>query len=212
MLLFALASAVIARESYPILARQPYHLNESCKWSYSGVVLGGADVVAYFSLPPDGKGVKGKPEFATLYQGYPYWFANESTRQAFLQDPQRYVPVWGGFCAWGIAREGLNGNPSRNATPGFAWDGRDHMGPPCDPYDGWQILGDRLFCSINRNWMNNFAALGPQGIADGDERWIRWYGALNAGPYNNLCFGPFPECPERWAGCGNWTLFPNRTS
>eukprot|EP01065_Artemidia_motanka_P048748 TRINITY_DN7939_c0_g1_i1.p1 TRINITY_DN7939_c0_g1~~TRINITY_DN7939_c0_g1_i1.p1 ORF type:complete len:206 (+),score=49.29 TRINITY_DN7939_c0_g1_i1:67-684(+) len=183
--------------------------SSDCAWPVNKIAMGGADVVAYFSMPADADGLKGSPELGVAYEGYTFWFVNESTRDTFKASPQKYVPAWGGFCAWGMAREGFNGNPSKDAEPGYVWNGV-RMGPPCDPVGGWAIVEGRLLCSISRKYMNKFLSLGAEGVRDADYRWKFWYGALNAGPFNDLCWGPV-DCPSRYNGCGNTTFFPNRT-
>eukprot|EP01062_Namystynia_karyoxenos_P069256 TRINITY_DN64782_c0_g1_i1.p1 TRINITY_DN64782_c0_g1~~TRINITY_DN64782_c0_g1_i1.p1 ORF type:complete len:230 (+),score=52.20 TRINITY_DN64782_c0_g1_i1:79-690(+) len=185
-------------------------LADTCDWPQDGVVMGGADVVAYFSLLPGAPGVKGSSEHAADFEGYTFWFVSAANRATFLSDPNKYVPAWGGFCAWGIAREGTDSNPSPQAQPGWPWDGK-HMGPPCGPTDGWKIIDGRLFCAIDRRYIESFAFLGEQGIADGDMRWSAWYGGQNRGPLNTGCFGP-PRCIHKYNDCLEpGKSFPART-
>jgi hypothetical protein len=84
-----------------------------------------------------------------VYGGYTFWFMNSSNAAVFSTNPPRYMPAWGGFCAWGISREGTDGNPSIDAEPGWPWT-TQHLGPPCNPHDGWAVINDRLYCCINR--------------------------------------------------------------
>ena len=65
-----------------------------------GVALRGYDPVAYFD---PGKPTHGVAEIFTSYDGARYLFANEAHRKAFLQDPKKYIPQFGGFCALGTA-------------------------------------------------------------------------------------------------------------
>jgi len=71
-------------------------------------VLGGYDVVAYFGLAPDSKGVMGSLAHShnlstsDLTTGestgtYQFWFSNESNRAKFAADPWRFAPKYGGF-------------------------------------------------------------------------------------------------------------------
>lgn len=63
-----------------------------------GPVMAGADVVAYFSLPPDGKGIIAPDNrYAQTYGGYEFWFASKENSMAFAQNPTKYMPAWGGF-------------------------------------------------------------------------------------------------------------------
>jgi hypothetical protein len=69
-------------------------------------VIGGFDVVQYFSLQPGDMGVMGKPEFkhnltsddhGSPRFSYEFWFANEANRLKFALDPWKYAPKNGGF-------------------------------------------------------------------------------------------------------------------
>ena len=65
-----------------------------------GVALRGFDPVAYFS---DNKPVKGLPEHVAEHKGSVFQFASKANRDAFVADPARYAPQYGGFCAYGLA-------------------------------------------------------------------------------------------------------------
>lgn len=56
------------------------------------------DPVAYFT---QGRPLRGKPAFSAEYQGANYAFASESNRERFLGDPDKYLPQYGGYCAYG---------------------------------------------------------------------------------------------------------------
>jgi YHS domain-containing protein len=65
-----------------------------------GLALGGYDPVAYFE---GGKPTKGTPTISASYEGARYLFATPAHRQAFLRDPKKYVPEFGGYCVVGAA-------------------------------------------------------------------------------------------------------------
>jgi YHS domain-containing protein len=65
-----------------------------------GVILKGFDVVAYFK---EGKPVKGSSAIASTYRGATYLFASAANKAEFEKDPAKYVPQYGGFCAYGVA-------------------------------------------------------------------------------------------------------------
>ena len=65
-----------------------------------GVILKGYDPVAYFKQR---KPVKGNPGVASTYQGATYLFASAANKAEFDKDPAKYVPSYGGFCAYGVA-------------------------------------------------------------------------------------------------------------
>ena len=65
-----------------------------------GVILKGYDAVAYIN---EAKPVRGIPEIKSNYQGATYLFASAEDKADFDKDPPKYVPQYGGFCAYGIA-------------------------------------------------------------------------------------------------------------
>jgi len=65
-----------------------------------GVAIKGYDPVAYFT---DNKPVKGSTAHRFAYQGATYEFASAAHRKLFVADPEKYVPQFGGFCAYGTA-------------------------------------------------------------------------------------------------------------
>lgn len=69
--------------------------------SEEGIAIRGYDPVAYFR---DGGPRPGKPEFAFRYAGAVWRFANAEHKALFEADPERYVPAYGGYCAYGTSR------------------------------------------------------------------------------------------------------------
>ena len=70
----------------------------------SGIALQGYDPVAFFT---DHKPVPGSTAFAAKRDGAIYLFASKDHRQLFLQDPAKYEPRYGGYCAYGVSRHKL---------------------------------------------------------------------------------------------------------
>ena len=48
--------------------------------------------------------VRGKPEFTSQHGGATYRFRSEKNKAAFDADPVRYVPQFGGYCAYGVSK------------------------------------------------------------------------------------------------------------
>ena len=65
-----------------------------------GLALRGYDPVAYFE---DGKPTPGEEKLSASYAGARYLFASESHRKLFLENPKKYIPEYGGFCAVGTS-------------------------------------------------------------------------------------------------------------
>ncbi len=68
----------------------------------NGVAARGYDPVAYFV---ERRAVKGKPAFAVeLENGAIYHFSSGENQAIFLADPNRYLPQYGGRCAFAAAQ------------------------------------------------------------------------------------------------------------
>lgn len=68
----------------------------------NGLAIQGYDPVAYFSK----KAVEGKKEFSYKYEGATYYFSTAGNRDAFIKDPARYEPQYGGWCAYAMGAVG----------------------------------------------------------------------------------------------------------
>jgi YHS domain-containing protein len=65
----------------------------------NGVAVAGYDVVAYFN----NEAVEGNKKHTTQYDGVTYLFSSEKNRNIFLENPNNYIPQYGGYCAYAIA-------------------------------------------------------------------------------------------------------------
>jgi YHS domain-containing protein len=70
-------------------------------FSKAGVAINGYDAVAYFT---EGGPVKGSSQFFAPYKGAVFHFSTAGNREAFVRDPARYAPQYGGYCAYGTAK------------------------------------------------------------------------------------------------------------
>lgn len=58
----------------------------------------GYDPVSYFAGGP----TRGNPDFAVVHDGIEYLFANKGNMVTFNADPLKYLPAFGGWCAWAM--------------------------------------------------------------------------------------------------------------
>ncbi|TCT13391.1 hypothetical protein EDC22_101256 [Tepidamorphus gemmatus] len=66
----------------------------------TGFAIFGYDPVAYFA---DGQPREGR-DYEADWAGVTWRFANDGNRQAFLEAPTVYAPLFGGYCAVALAR------------------------------------------------------------------------------------------------------------
>ena len=67
----------------------------------AGLAIAGHDPVAYFT---DARATPGSAELVALHDGISYRFATAANRAAFIAAPEKYLPQYGGYCAFGLAR------------------------------------------------------------------------------------------------------------
>lgn len=67
------------------------------------LAVNGYDVVSYFTSDAP---VLGTETYQTTYDGAIFHFANEANLKTFKKSPKKYIPQYGGYCAYGIAKGG----------------------------------------------------------------------------------------------------------
>jgi YHS domain-containing protein len=65
-----------------------------------GVGLKGYDPVAYFS---NGQPTKGTSQYRFQWKGINYRFASAEDLERFKADPEKYLPQYGGYCAYAMS-------------------------------------------------------------------------------------------------------------
>lgn len=68
----------------------------------NGAVANGYDVVSYFN----NKAEKGKNEFSTTYDNVKFRFSSKENLKTFKENPRKYIPQYGGYCAYAIGKTG----------------------------------------------------------------------------------------------------------
>ena len=135
-------SPALAASPEEIKARKPVaELNTK-----GGAAVKGYDVVAYFT---GGKPVKGSPEFSYQWKGAKWQFASAEHRAAFMKNPAKYAPEYGGYCAYAVSQGNI---------------------VDIDP-NQWKIVGGKLY--LNANFLSqSLWARDPEGhIKKGDANW-----------------------------------------
>jgi YHS domain-containing protein len=144
----ALAAAITAMLAVatPVLAADEINLSKGLSGTGKPLALHGHDPVAFFTL---GAPTPGSAEFASVHESATYYFASEANRKAFESAPSKYLPAYGGFCAYGV-------------SVGKKFDGDPRF---------WTISNGRLYLNLNAEIAKKFQADVPGAIAEADERW-----------------------------------------
>jgi YHS domain-containing protein len=111
-----------------------------------GLALDGYDPVAYFT---EHRAVRGDAALARTHEGTTYYFASSANRDAFAADPARYLPQFGGFCAWAVSR-------------GYT--------APVDP-QAWRVVDGRLYLNYSRSVQKMWEEDVAGNIRKGDANW-----------------------------------------
>ncbi len=94
-----------------------------------GAAVHGYDVVAYFT---EGRPVRGDGAYTAEHEGATYRFASAGNRDAFVANPAKYAPQYGGYCGFGTAM------------------GRKFDGDPLV----WAIYDGKLYLNLNKGVQN----------------------------------------------------------
>lgn len=65
-----------------------------------GYIAEGYDVVSYFTKKEPLKGIK---KYQTTYERARFKFATEEHLKMFKENPKKYIPQYGGYCAYAVA-------------------------------------------------------------------------------------------------------------
>jgi YHS domain-containing protein len=112
----------------------------------SRIALDGYDPVAFFT---DSKPVHGSPTITAEHRGAIYLFASEAHRKAFAAAPEKYLPQYGGFCAYGASLGALF---------------------PVD-ISTWQIRDGKLYLNLNPEILAAFNQDFAGSVRKADAAW-----------------------------------------
>ncbi|MFN0133241.1 MAG: YHS domain-containing (seleno)protein [Phycisphaerales bacterium] len=116
----------------------------------STLALEGYDPVSYFVAS---KPVKGKPDLTSTYRGVTYRFASADNRRRFAQNPEKYLPTYGGWCASAMGDSGRK--VEIDPTNYKIKDGRlflFYLGTFADAKKDWNKREKEWEPAADRNW------------------------------------------------------------
>lgn len=136
--LFVAAMAVFAAAvSTPAFAKD---------YTHSTPGISGYDLVAYFT---DGKPLRGSGYQVSVFEGVTYAFASEEHKEMFEANPEKYVPAYGGYCAYGVAV------------------GKKFVTDP----EVWRIVDGTLYLNLDRGIQRTWEKDVPGYIKKADVNW-----------------------------------------
>ena len=120
----------------------------------NNVANSGYDIVAYFT---DYKAVEGSKDHSAQHDGVTYYFASEEHKTMFEKDPTYYLPEYGGYCAFGMAK--MNSKVPTNPETFKIYNGKLYLFFN-DLYEGkkfntiipWNGDEDNFKSTADKNW------------------------------------------------------------
>jgi len=112
----------------------------------AGVAIKGYDPVAYFNQDQP---VKGTDEFSYQWNGASWHFSNAANLASFQQEPEKYAPQFGGYCAYAV---------SLGKTASI------------DP-KAWKIVDGKLYLNYSTSIQKKWEADIPGHIASAEKNW-----------------------------------------
>ena len=110
------------------------------------VGAGGYDLVSYHVGE---KPQRGNGNHVVVHNGVSYLFSNKENRRKFKSNPDKYLPAYGGYCAYGVAV------------------GKKFISDP----DVWEIVDGKLYLNLDNKIKGIWFKDVPGNIKKADGRW-----------------------------------------
>lgn len=112
----------------------------------TGLGINGFDPVTYHST---GKATQGSANNQSLFQGVVYQFATAENQSMFEANPERYLPAYGGYCAYAMSNGDIVDINPRN----------------------WAVVDGQLYLNANIVAQGLWSLNPPERIAKANKRW-----------------------------------------
>ncbi len=116
--------------------------------SNSVTAISGYDLVSYHNA---NKAARGNGHNVSVHDGATYLFANADNKKAFDANPEKYLPAYGGYCAFGVSV------------------GKKFVSDP----EAWKIVDGRLYLNLDKNIQADWLKDIPGRIKSANENWTK---------------------------------------
>ena len=106
----------------------------------------GYDVVSYHTAK---KPLRGNGHHVAVHDNVTYIFANKANLETFSADPEKYVPAYGGYCAFGVSV------------------GKKFVGDP----EVWRVVNGRLYLNLDTTVQDIWFEDVDGNISAANEQW-----------------------------------------
>ena len=114
--------------------------------SFSTTGVNGYDLVSYHSSK---RPLRGNGHYPSVHEGVTYLFASEENRKIFDRNPGKFIPAYGGYCAFGASV------------------GKKFVGDP----EVWRIVDGRLYLNLDEYIQDMWLKDVPGRIKAADANW-----------------------------------------
>jgi len=106
----------------------------------------GYDVVSYQTGK---RPIRGHGHFVAVYDGATYQFSSANNQKIFENKPEKYVPAYGGYCAFGASV------------------GKKFIGDP----EVWRVVDGKLYLNLDTSIQSEWLKDVPGRIKTADAQW-----------------------------------------
>lgn len=117
-------------------------------YTHSTPAVQGYDVVSYHTSK---RPLRGNGNFVATHEGATYQFSSEANLATFKANPDKYVPAYNGYCAFGVSV------------------GKKFIGDP----EVWRIVDGRTYLNLDTGIQSEWLKDVPGRIKTADRSWKR---------------------------------------
>ena len=119
---------------------------DTLQYATANGAIDGYDPVSYFT---DDEAKRGSPDITAAWNGATWHFASVENRDAFTENPEKFAPQYGGFCALGMAH---GGDVPTNPEAWTIWDGKLYLNMIKEVSITWRYNPDKLIERADLKW------------------------------------------------------------
>ncbi len=113
---------------------------------FGNLAIEGYDAVAYFS---EGRAVEGDEDFEMVWKDANWRFANAANLAAFRENPEKFAPQYGGYCAWAVSQ---NDTAGIDPTQFTVYNGKLYLNYSKRISARWKLNKDAFIVDADRYW------------------------------------------------------------
>ena len=115
-------------------------------YSKSTTGVQGYDLVSYHTGE---KPLRGNGNYTAVHEGVTYLFINKHNKTAFEKTPNKYIPAYNGYCAFGVSK------------------GKKFVGDP----DVWRVIDGKLYLNLDAKIQNLWLKDTSGNIEKANDHW-----------------------------------------